>query len=463
MASIVRYAIRRVRFPFLIGIALLLISSGCQQKVVVPSVSEVTEEATAAPRIATGIQDSIFLGLTNPELVIQYYQQTDFRASWVEGQRTSTSCDSLLGFIQQARYYGLAPKDYHIDELLDATTSRSRTDVLLTDAFLSLAHDLRYGTRNPVKSVKEDSIRLKALVQSRGSEQAVEYLRLCQPPYSGYRELRLALRHVIDSLEPSQRLSVLQHKDTTARIAHIEANLDRWRQERLSFHGRYILVNVPSFMLYVMQDDNVVLASRIIVGETQTPTPELSSRITRLVTYPYWHVPRKIAVKEYLPAIQQDTSILKRNNFDVLDRQGRLLNPDSVPWSSYTPDYFPVSLRQREGRENALGVIKFEFSNPYAVFLHDTNARKLFQQSVRAFSHGCIRMEKAEALAHYLVTGNLNEKSKKLTELLMKQEKHVLRLSEPIPIYVRYFTAEVRGGKLMIYPDLYQKDGDEAF
>lgn len=468
MASMFPYLTRQVRLQFLVGTLLLLILPACQRKVIAPSGVEIKERATPVPLVAVGLEDSVFSGLTNTALVKRFYQQAGFRASWFEGLHPTPSRDSLFTFIQNIRYYGLAPKDYHDDELHDASTPWSRTDVLLTDAFLSLAQDLRYGTRNLLRSTEEDSVRLNLLLHARGSDQIVEYLRKRQPPYTGYRELREALHLVIDSLASEQRRSVLLKEDTTtarveASIARIETNLERWREERAPFRGRYILINIPSFMLYVMEDDSVLLASRVIVGEPETPTPELSSRITRLVTYPYWHVPRKIAVKEYLPALQQDISIIEKNNFDVLDRMGRLLDPDSVPWSSYTPDYFPVSLRQREGRENALGVIKFEFSNPYAVFLHDTNARKLFQRSVRAFSHGCIRMEKAEALAHYLVTGSLNKKSKKLTELLTEQERHALRLAEPIRIYVRYFTAEVRGGKLMIYPDLYQKDEGRAF
>lgn len=456
------YFTSRVRLHLLIGFVLLTVTA-CQRKVTAPSRVDIKQEATTL-RIAISVEDSVFLGLRNTALVRQFYQQADFRSSWFDKKHPTSSADSLTAFIRCARYYGLSPKPYHVEELQDTSTTLSRADVLLTDAFLSLAQDLRYGTRVAMRSVEKDSVRLIVLNHATESNRIAEDLRNRQPPYSGCRALRDVLRKMIDSLAPEQRWSALLHNDSTeTRLTQIETNLERWREERAPYRGRYILINIPSFMLYVMQDDSVLMSSRVIVGEPETPTPELSSRISRLVTYPYWHVPRKIAVKEYLPALQQDVSIIDKNNFDVLDRMGRLLDPDSVPWSSYTPDYFPVSLRQREGSENALGVIKFEFSNPYTVFLHDTNARKLFQQSVRAFSHGCIRMEKAEALAHYLVTGSLNVKSKKLTELLTKQERHVLRLSEPIPIYVRYFTAEVRGGKLMIYPDLYQKDEGRAF
>src|SRR5690606_24036460 len=110
-----------------------------------------------------------------------------------------------------------------------------------------------------------------------------------------------------------------------------------------------------------------------------------------------------------------------RNNFDVLDKRGNLLQADSIDWESFSKSYFPVSLRQREGQENALGIIKFVFDNPYAVFLHDTNAKRLFRSRVRAFSHGCIRMEKAVELAHYLVTGDPGKKSK-YVERFLKEE-----------------------------------------
>jgi murein L,D-transpeptidase YcbB/YkuD len=219
-------------------------------------------------------------------------------------------------------------------------------------------------------------------------------------------------------------------------------------------------------MLHVVQDDSIVFSSRIIVGTTETPTPQISSIIECFTIYPYWHVPRKIAVEEYLPVIQKDTSFIARNNFDILNRKGKVLNPDSIPWSTYHKNYFPVILRQREGEENSLGIVKFLFDNPYAVYLHDTNAKKLFRNSKRAFSHGCIRMERAIDLAHYLVTGSITKKSGVIEKYIKVRERHTVNLKPLMPVYIRYFTAETVNEKLHLYKDIYGKDrnmNDKAF
>ena len=125
---------------------------------------------------------------------------------------------------------------------------------------------------------------------------------------------------------------------------------------------------------------------------------------------------------------------------------------------AFSRDNFPVRLRQREGRENSLGLIKFVFDNRYAVFLHDTNAPQLFRHSVRAFSHGCIRVEQAKALAHYFVTGEVGKKSSIVERYLDQEVRHTVDLTRPIPIHIRYFTAAERDGELVISEDIYKKD-----
>lgn len=134
------------------------------------------------------------------------------------------------------------------------------------------------------------------------------------------------------------------------------------------------------------------------------------------------------------------------------------MNPDSIDWTAFSQNNFPVTMRQREGSDNALGLLKFMFDNPYAVYLHDTNAKGLFKSNYRAFSHGCIRLEKAEALAHYLLSMDINGRSKTLETALQQQQRLSIDLPGPVPIVVRYFTCEVRDGKLYQYNDIYSLD-----
>ena len=152
-------------------------------------------------------------------------------------------------------------------------------------------------------------------------------------------------------------------------------------------------------------------------------------------------------------------SFITANNFEVLDRKGNVLRYDTLDWSAFDVNYFPVMLRQREGSDNALGVVKFSFDNRYAVYLIDTNAKRLFQRDKRALSHGCIRMEKAVDLAHYLAkTYTKKYTPEDIDRYIRLKQKHTVDLVSPLPIYLRYFTCESDGNILRMYSDIYSRD-----
>jgi murein L,D-transpeptidase YcbB/YkuD len=336
-----------------------------------------------------------------------------------------------------------------------------RFEALMTDAYFTIESHLRLGKTSATDQV--DSVAYFSLTQPVVYARLIKTLTAAEPSSVGYQKLKLGLRSVLDALSLEERQAVLSDspassQETSGQIETIAINLERWRLEKQAFGDRYVFINIPAFMLYVVESDSVVFESRVIVGKPDKQTPLLSSTIECFITYPYWHVPRKIAVEEFLPLIRSDTSFLVRNNFDVLDRKGKVLNPDSVNWKKFNKNNFPVLLRQREGQENSLGIIKFSFDNPYAVFLHDTNAKRLFTSEIRAFSHGCIRMEKAVALAHYLVMGDLEKTSKYVERFLKEKSRHTVELARPIPIHVRYFTCSFENGIMNYYYDVYGKD-----
>lgn len=407
--------------------------------------------------------DSLFSGLYNHDAVILFYEAVNFKPAWFDSLGNSVSADSMITIIRNVRYFGLLPKRYHIAEIdppgANGLQRIERVDVLLTDAFLKLASELHGGA-----SALPDSSEVDLLVRALGNNELLKSLKSAEPPYSQYRELEDAARRILDTTSLERRDSLLSgqlsiENSSERTLRSIEINLERWRKEGLlKEEGRYVYINVPSFMIRVINNGDVVLESRIIVGAPKTPTPEISSNIECFVIYPYWHVPRKISVEEYLPILQRDTSFIRRNNFDVLDRKGRVLRSDSIDWKRYNKNYFPFSLRQREGEENSLGLIKFVFDNPHAVFVHDTNAKGLFQRKVRTLSHGCIRVERAFDLGHYLLTGEPSKKSQLLSNYLDQKQRRSISLSKPVPIYIRYFTAAVINDKLYLYDDCYEKD-----
>ena len=243
-----------------------------------------------------------------------------------------------------------------------------------------------------------------------------------------------------------------------SRIQTLELNLERLRWQK-EWPRRYVLVNIPSYMLRVVEADSVWLETKVIVGKRETPTPVMESIIHSFIIYPYWHVPRSISTKEILPHLQQDPTYLQRNNFEVLEKTVKVILADTIQWKLYSRDHFPFTLRQREGSENSMGIIKFNFSNRYGVYLHDTNSKRLFEVSKRDLSHGCVRVKNAVALAHYLIKDDdIYVSPEDLDQYLSLRQRLAIRLRDPITLKLEYFTAEVRNDQPVFHEDIYKKD-----
>ena len=193
------------------------------------------------------------------------------------------------------------------------------------------------------------------------------------------------------------------------RVEQLELNLERWRWLPKDLGRRHVIVNIAAFELEVMDGDSLVMSMRVVVGRPFDRTPVLSDTMRYLVLNPYWHVPSNIARTELLPKLKRDPSYLARYKLRVfpssrLDAQE--VAPSAVDWSTITAAHFPYRLRQDPGPLNALGRIKFMFLNKYHVYLHDTPARPLFEETQRDFSHGCIRIQHPIELAVYLLRNN---------------------------------------------------------
>jgi len=241
-------------------------------------------------------------------------------------------------------------------------------------------------------------------------------------------------------------------------IKQISMAMERWRWEN-KFPERYAFINIPAFWLTVFEKDTVVMQSAIVCGKPETQTPLLSSKINQMLIYPYWNVPVSIATKEILPAVKRDTTYIRRKNFEVLGKGDKVLDYTKVPWKTYSADYLPVRFRQRIGDDNSLGVVKFNFFNPYGVYLHDTNSKRYFKTSSRAQSHGCIRLEKFIEFADFLIRDDsVHYTHDSLQVYFAKQEQRKLALKKPLPIYTRYYTAHADSTGLKLYIDVYRKD-----
>jgi L,D-transpeptidase YcbB len=239
------------------------------------------------------------------------------------------------------------------------------------------------------------------------------------------------------------------------RIDSIRLNLERWRWLPRDLGDRYILVNIPEARLEVWDHGNVPLTMRTIVGKQDTPTPIFNDVMTHVVFSPYWNVPPNIAEGETLPAILQDPEFLNRQNMEILDASGNPVDPASIDLS----DPKKYRFRQRPGTDNALGLVKFVFPNQFDVYLHDTPTDSLFERASRSFSHGCVRVEQPVELARYVLKDEPEWTEERIEEAMHSGEERHVKLKNPIPVYLGYWTARVSAdGIVQFRKDVYGID-----
>jgi murein L,D-transpeptidase YcbB/YkuD len=246
------------------------------------------------------------------------------------------------------------------------------------------------------------------------------------------------------------------------RAAQIALNLERMRWEPRTAAVREIRVNVPDAHLDLLENGASVLRMRVVVGTRSTRTPALASAIERITVWPRWTIPYSIATKDQLPKLKQNINHLAEQNIVVIGREGDPYGRE-IDWAAYSTANFPFRLQQRPGPANALGAFRFNFDNRFAVYLHDTPKKKAFTRSLRAASHGCVRLEDAERLAAALLAYDRGSDAAQLAALLAAGRTRELALSTPVPVRLVYFTAFIESdGVVQFRSDLYGRDATLA-
>lgn len=223
------------------------------------------------------------------------------------------------------------------------------------------------------------------------------------------------------------------------RIKTIVVNMERcrWVPSDITDSPEYIMVNIPAYQLTFMRNQKPELVSRVVVGKALNKTVIFSAVMKYIAFSPYWNVPPSILQKEILPAIEENENYLAEHNME---------------WNG-------ESVRQKPGGDNALGKVKFMFPNSNNIYLHDTPSKSLFNKEDRAFSHGCIRVEKPEQLANVILKNDPNWSSSKIHAAMNSDTETSYSLKNRIPVYIGYFTSWVDdSGNVYFYEDIYHRD-----
>ncbi len=246
------------------------------------------------------------------------------------------------------------------------------------------------------------------------------------------------------------------------RIEQILINMERWRWMPDDLGDRYILVNLAGFEAEVVEDGRIVLEMRVVVGQRYRRTPVFSGRMTYLEFNPIWNIPPSIARSDIVPRVQKDPAYLAAQGIEVFSgwqSDARKLDPAAIDWSSMDRRNFRLKLRQLPGPNNALGRVKFMFPNEFNVYLHDSPSRGQFALAVRAFSSGCIRLERPLDLAEYLLREASGWQRAKIDTVVQSGKTSTVVLPTAIPVHLTYSTAWVGdGGTVHFRDDVYGRD-----
>jgi murein L,D-transpeptidase YcbB/YkuD len=243
------------------------------------------------------------------------------------------------------------------------------------------------------------------------------------------------------------------------RIDQIRVNLERMRWALHALRGTYVVVDIAGYDVTFVRDDKILWKARAQVGQPLRMTPVLRSQFTDIVLNPNWTVPPTVLDKDIIPAARKDPEIVHKKGLRILDAARNELDPYAIDWSQYSGKNFPYRLRQDPGAGNSLGRIKFNFPNRHAVYMHDTPKKAYFDRPERAFSSGCVRVEKPLELAELLLDDPQRWTTAQVDSAIGQGKTRTLILRKPVPVLILYWTVDVdEQGRVRFKPDIYDKD-----
>jgi murein L,D-transpeptidase YcbB/YkuD len=380
---------------------------------------------------------------------------------WISQPSSVKILDSLIG---QSYSLALNPSDYNTVAIKkwmrNPQSLLNYKDSLITELSIQKTathffNDLAYGNKPPsldYRGAKFDMIAYNVPALIKTYLQKNQLSQLVQV----YNQNSMEIKKIMDSLHILQKAS--KKNQSKINLLMRAANDYRWLNAVRS-QQRIVLVNIPSAQLKVYEGSAVTLQMKIILGKLSTPTKTLSTYINQVTINPYWTVPKSIIINEMVPKIQKDIQYLSNNRLAVLSENYKVMDPHQINWSTIDLENFPYIIRQATGCENALGILKLEFDNPFSMYLHDTPEKQFFKNKNRFLSHGCMRMEKPIEMGRLLLANNLKAiDTLDLTKCDLNQKPLFLPVTIKTPLIVWYSQVDFdSNNNLMFYKNIYNR------
>ncbi|SEM00053.1 Murein L,D-transpeptidase YcbB/YkuD [Roseovarius tolerans] len=249
------------------------------------------------------------------------------------------------------------------------------------------------------------------------------------------------------------------NQSATERLQSVIVAMERERWLARDRGTRHVLVNLTDFSARILDNDSLTFQTRAVIGKNvgDRRSPEFSDEMEHLVINPTWHVPRSIAVKEYLPQMKRNPNAA--GHLKLYNRNGREVPRGAVNFGAYNARNFPFAIKQPPSSRNALGLVKFMFPNKYNIYLHDTPQKALFEREKRDFSHGCIRLQQPFDFAYEILSPQEADPRAYFHSVLGTGRETYVQLEQHVPVHIIYRTAFTQAqGRVQYRDDVYQRD-----
>lgn len=382
--------------------------------------------------------------------ILAFYQARGNRPLWVRGSALSPAAERLLDRVGTANLDGLDPGRYRPRDVASALRKASsgspkdlaRAELLLSQTFAAYARDVRrpreigmvYVDKVLAPSIPSSGAILRAAAAAPSLEHYVKSSGWMHPVYGQLRE------------------AIGDHQGSQGQLLRL--NLERARA--LPTPGRrHVLVDAAAARLWMYENGTPVGSMRVVVGKADNPTPMMAGLIRYTMVNPYWNIPPDLVKDRIAPKMLTSGGLayLKEKRYEILSDWSdtpKVLSPAKIDWNAVASGAKELPVRQRPGKDNAMGKMKFMFPNEQGIYLHDTPDKQLFTEEARLFSAGCVRLEDAPRLAKWLY-------GKPLAPKAGKPEQRV-DLPEPVPVLITYLTAAPEGSAIVVRKDIYNRD-----
>jgi murein L,D-transpeptidase YcbB/YkuD len=371
---------------------------------------------------------------------------------WFGSKEANERREKILQLIDNCEYMGLDKNDYQYQTLKQyeyTVNANPDIDRTCADAITAYLKDVLQG-KESYRAVSYDEVskNISAEDERKIGELLKQFtstnrITFPEPVTAEYKLIKTELQKQLDS-------------NNKSKIAQLNKAINIYRWIHHNNYNKYIIVNAASAILKYYENGAQTLDMKVVVGKPATKTPRFAAYCNEVILYPYWNVPRSIAVNEILPACKRNPGAVTAMNLQVLNASGQVVSPYSINWKELNKNNFHYRFRQLTGCDNALGVIKFNLTSPYSVYLHDTNLKSAFKSKKRYLSHGCIRVEKPVELANHLLPEQIDEQ---LLEACVKNQTPITKkLNEQVPVFVIYSTVDVINDTVTYLPDTYNLD-----